>query len=163
MMNDIKIKNIGKIDFEWAVANKFSINLNESKVGEIILWEFNKDSIVNNIEDDYAFYMYEDTHMYETVANFILDTIGDKNCIYIESLLIDKKYRGNKIGTKALEILKEKYNDTYIVLMASALDKKDKIACISNDRERVDGLLKKLDYFYKNLGFKNKDNIYYIN
>lgn len=161
-MNDVKIKKTDIIDFEWANANKFNINFDKSIVGEMILWTFNKESIIENIEDDYAYYMDEDTHMYERTANFILDNMKDKDCVYIESLFIYEKYRGKGIGTKALEFVKENYKDTYIVLLASALDIKDKIAFMTNDEGCVENILERLDTFYKRAGFKSKDNIYYI-
>lgn len=162
-MENIKIKHVEDKDFEWAIANRFNINLSELKVGEIVLWTFNKESIIQNIEDDYAFYMDEDTHMHERTANFILENIKDRNCVYIESILIDENYRGKGIGSKALELIKEKYKDNYIVLLASALDSKDKRAFMIEDKESIYGILKRLDCFYKKSGFKNKDSIYYIN
>lgn len=163
MINNINIKDIVTFDFEWAKLKKLCIKLNEDDIGEIFIWTFNKNSILENIEDDYAFYMDEYTHMNESTADFILDNINDKDCVYIESIIIDEKYRRQGIGTKALDFIKKNYKDKYIVLLASALDLKDKIAFMSEDKEKIDGVLGKLDSFYKKSGFKNKNSIYYIN
>lgn len=160
---EIKIEAANEVDYWWAKAHICNVLFKETAVGEIIYWTFNKESILENIEEDYAFYMDEDTHMHENTANFILNTIDDRNCVYIESIFINEKYRNKGIGKKVIELMKEKYKESYIVLFASALDIKDKIAFINEKNEHMNNLLSKLDYFYKKLGFKNKDNIYYIN
>lgn len=157
-----KLKLANEYDLEWTIEKQFDIYNEEKSIGYIKVFLFSKKTIIENIEDDFAYYMDEDTHMKESVANFILDTIEDKECVYISDIYIEKDYRNKGIGTKAISILKEKYKDKYIVLFASALDSDDKTLFIKENQETIDKFLNKLDYFYKKQGFKNDKNIYYL-
>lgn len=159
---DCKLNMISEYDLEWALENTFDILINEISVGYIKVFLFSKKTILENIEDDFAYYMEEDTHMKESVANFILDTIEDKECVYISDIYIKKEYRNKGMGTIAMSNLKEKYKDKYIVLFASALDLDDKTLFIKENQETINKFLVKLDYFYKKQGFKNNQNIYYL-
>jgi len=162
MKDEIHIIKCIENDYEWAKSIKFSILKEDKGIGWTKIWCFNMESIKNNIAEDYAFYMDEDTHMREKTADFILTTIGNRDCIYIDEIFIDKKYRGHGIGTYAINTIKNMYKNNYIVLFASALDADDKNIFISGDTDKTKKFLKKLDRFYKKLDFKNNEAIYYF-
>ena len=163
MKDEIHITKCIENDYEWAKSIKFSILKEDKAIGWTKIWCFNMESIKNNIAEDYAFYMDEDTHMREKTADFILNTIGNRDCIYIDEIFIDKKYRGHGIGTYTINTIKNMYKNNYIVLFASALDADDKNIFISGDTDKTKKFLKKLDRFYKKLDFKNNEAIYYFN
>ena len=156
------MKKSREYDYEWANLIEYSILKEDIVIGWVNIWSFSKESITDNIGEDYAYYMDEDTHMREETAEFILNTIKDRNCIYIDEIFINKDYRGNGAGTYAINSIKDMYTNNYIVLYASALDADDKNIFISGDTDNANKFLNKLDRFYKKLNFKNNDAIYYL-
>lgn len=148
-------------DYEWAKLIEYHIVKENKVIGWVNVWSFNKESIIDNIEDDYAFYMDEDTHMREETAEFILNTIDDRDCIYIDEIFVNKDYRQNGVGTYTINAIKDMYKNNYIVLYASALDADDKNIFITGNADNAKSFLNKLDRFYKKLNFKNNGAIYY--
>lgn len=160
--NEINITKRIEEDYEWAKRIELSILKENKVIGWTNIWSFNIESIKNNIAEDYTFYMDEDTHMREKTAEFILNTINNRDCIYIDEIFVNKEYRGDGVGTYAINTIKNMYKNNYIVLYASALDPDDKNIFINSDTDNAKKFLKKLDRFYKKLDFKNNGEIYYL-
>ena len=148
-------------NFEWTKYKEKVILLNNDLVGYISYWVFDKKSIYNEIYEDHAFYMDEDTHMKEETAQFILNRIGELPCIYIDEIYINKDNRGFGIGSSIINELELEYQNTSIVLRIGPT--REDIAKVMSDESYSKELSKKLDNFYKKLGFRNQDTIYFKN
>lgn len=68
-----------------------------------------------------------------------------KDIVYVYYLAIDKEFRGKGYGSKTLEAIKKKYNQSRIILMAEEID-----ANSDNYEERV-----KRKRFYNDNGFRD--------
>lgn len=155
------LKQTKECDIYWAKGFEYNIVVNNLIVGYIIIFNFSKESIFEEIGEDYAYYMDEDTHMKELTAQFILDNLSDKECVYIGEIFILDEFRGNGYGSMSLKCLQSMYPSCAFVLRVGPLG--DDVTKCFEDKNYFDIIKNKLNNFYTHLDFKHQDDIYFKN
>lgn len=155
------LKQVNECDIYWAKGFNYNIVVNDTVVGYIKIFNFSKESIFEEIGEDYAYYMDEDTHMKEPTAQFILDNLSDKQCVYIDEIFILDEFRGRGYGSASIKNLQNIYPSCAFILRAGPL-RNDVLKCFE-DEKYFDIIKNKLNNFYTQLDFKNQQNIYFKN
>lgn len=147
-------------DLEWTIGKRLRAKFSGKSVGYVELYELEKDLIDTCIEEDCAFYMFEDTHINENLCNFIYESIGSNKVVFINELFIDKEYRNKGIGSNVLKYIEELYPGYAFMLFAGDIEQPFNF--VENEKYRI-SVIKKLHNFYNKNSFKNYKQVYFKN
>lgn len=93
MQETVRLELVDCIEqMSWAIGKYFSIYDKDKVVDYIKTYEFSKATINDCMDEDYAYYMNEDTRIQEDLCNFMYHSINDKKVLFIDELFIQNNY-----------------------------------------------------------------------
>lgn len=166
-MKELQLKVTLEGSYDWYKQISLAIMQEESIIGYITLYLFNKKSIEDNMSWDFKEelidYIEDDLRISRKSSEFICDNLTNYNdIIFINEICIDEDKRNNGYGSKALKKVIDNFDGT-ILLQASPLLKVINISdYLDGNNAEIKGLTTKLVRFYENLGFKVQNYPYMI-
>lgn len=147
-------------DLEWTIGTKLRAKWNSEIIGYVEIYELEKYLIDTYIEEDHAFYMFEDTHINEKLCYFMHECIGSKKVVFINELFIEKEYRNNGIASNILKYIEEIYPGYAFILFAGDIEDPYNFIQDQNYKQSV---MKKLHNFYSKNSFRSYKQVYFKN
>lgn len=166
-MKELELKVTFEDVYDWYKQVSLAIMQEESMIGYIDLYLFNKKGIEDNMswecEEELIDYIEEDLRISRKSSEFICDNLINYNdMIFINEICLDEDKRNNGYGSKALKKVIDNFDGT-ILLQASPLLKVINISdYLDGNNAEIKGLTTKLVRFYENLGFKVQNYPYMI-
>jgi len=158
MDKNIEISVVAECDTDWLTYKQYFIIFSGSVVGYVKTFTFTKERIDGCMEEDYAFYMNEGSHIREDICNLMYEHMGDAKITYIDEFFLEEEYRGKGIGSIVLKEIENLNTNCAFMLLAGALEK---IHEFWKNEDYRNELTSKLLNFYENNGYNHHGTLFY--